>query len=360
MKKIITYIIILLMLFSAFLLVSCEKEKSVPKGNVLIKFETQTEESIPPKKIPVGSKISMPTPKEKQGYYFDGWYLNGKEYCEANQVTENMTLVANWRPIEYKITYIRAKGTVHTYTIEDEIELPCENEQYYEFYGWSKSYDGSKMFTKIEKGTTGNLTLYAVKECQPYTFQEKSDGTYEITGVDISYLEEEKRNELVIPETHNGKLITSIGERAFDGSMFEKITVSSNIKEIGDHAFYKSAVKSLVIDYGVESIGKYAFSGCENLTTLYFSPTVKKIDNYAFYRCLSLENLYLPSNLVEIGSNAFANCEKLNNVFIPLSVQVIGENAFINCKSKILAQAITKPEKWKIEADIYGYNNIFG
>lgn len=67
-------------------------------------------------------------------------------------------------PLTYKINYVLDGGTangelVSTYTVLDEVNLPSVSKKAHDFLGW---YDqnGNK-YEKINKGTYGDLTLYA-------------------------------------------------------------------------------------------------------------------------------------------------------------------------------------------------------
>ena len=85
----------------------------------------------------------------------------------------------------------------------------------------------------------------------------KDDGTLELKTFNNDYIS--KDGKVVIPETINGKIVSSIGERVFDGNL---------------------AVKSATIPTSIEEIGYKAFNNCSSLNSL---PNISKqnINNFA-------------------------------------------------------------------------------
>ena len=108
-----------------------------------------------------------------QGYEIDAVLVNGApvELEEDNTYTfENVTadfgISATFKPINYTITYHGERGIVHAnlpvYNIETEtFTLAPLSLDGYTFQGWYNQEDGGELVTTIEKGTTGNLHLYA-------------------------------------------------------------------------------------------------------------------------------------------------------------------------------------------------------
>lgn len=111
------------------------------------------------------------------GYEFAGWELNGQTVTVIDTATaKNITLTAKWNPIEYEIeikivgvkdtTKIKGLTSIpKTYTIETEINLSNWNlsyeGNYWDFNGYYDAEEDGNKVTKIEKGTTGNIVLYA-------------------------------------------------------------------------------------------------------------------------------------------------------------------------------------------------------
>ena len=104
----------------------------------------------------------------RNGYKFEGWFDS-----KNNQVTEikkgstgKLELTAKWSdPIEYTISYNNVEGASNPnptkYTIEsDTIRLAGAEKDGYMFEYWTDS--GEKLVSLITKGSTGDMTLYAV------------------------------------------------------------------------------------------------------------------------------------------------------------------------------------------------------
>ena len=108
--------------------------------------------------------IEIPDPT-RNGYTFNGWLVNGatapqKDYTIDTALAVDVTLVADWTAIEYKITYVLGGGTnaatnPDTYTIESaEIKLADPTKTGYEFIKWTEG-------DTIAAGSTGDKTFTA-------------------------------------------------------------------------------------------------------------------------------------------------------------------------------------------------------
>jgi hypothetical protein len=73
-----------------------------------------------------------------------------------------------------------------------------------------------------------------------------------------------------IPSVHNGKVVSAIGERAFqDYTALTGITIPDSVASIGEGAFlFCDNLSSIVIPNGVTSIGQGAFYYCSSLSTI--------------------------------------------------------------------------------------------
>ena len=122
--------------------------------------------------------MEIPDPEKREGYTFKGWEPPlPKTYSETSS-----THTAILDPITYTITYENCDGVDNeecpkTYTIEEEKKLVNPTKDGYTFVGWytNKECTEENKITQINKGTTGNITLYAVWKVQT-TFYV--DGTF--------------------------------------------------------------------------------------------------------------------------------------------------------------------------------------
>ena len=162
-----------------------------------------------------------------------------------------------------------------------------------------------------------------------FGYYEDVDGTITITkyyGSDT---------EVVIPETIDGKSVTSIGATAF--SMCRSLTsigIPSSVTSIGEYTFSGcSGLTSIGLPSGVTSIGDGAFSECSGLTSIELPSGVTSIEEQTFKKCSSLTSIEIPSSVTSIGAGAFEECSSLTSIEIPPSVTSIGYSAFYECSS---------------------------
>ena len=193
-----------------------------------------------------------------------------------------------------------------------------------------------------------------------YTFLD--DGTVEIS----KYIGSDK--EITIPDTIDGKKVTSIGNYVFENCIgLESITIPENITNIEHMAFYyctnlesinvdvnnniyssidgvlfnKEQDKILFFPYNksdsyeipdsITSIGDMAFFGCYNLTNIIIPDSVTSIGNWAFKSCSSLTNITIPNSVTSIGERAFSGCANFTSITIPDSVTSISDSTFRYC-----------------------------
>ncbi len=198
-----------------------------------------------------------------------------------------------------------------------------------------------------------------------FQYSALDDGTVEITGYNGS------AEKVDIPAEIDGKSVTSIGNRAFNGcTSLTSITIPNSVTEIGSGAFSScTSLTSIKIPDSVMQIGDYVFLGCTNLIeievetdnkfyssdkgvlfnknkteiicypagikdTIYLIPSsVTSIGKRAFQNCSNLINIKIPDRVSYIGSIAFADCTSLTSITIPNSVTSLGNSAFRGCAS---------------------------
>ncbi len=104
----------------------------------------------------------------RSGYIFKGWYNGSQEYTFTEDVTESITLKAEFgEPETYTLTYNLDGGTAtnpSSYTVESgDFTLNNPTKDGFEFIGWSGTdLNGeNNMFVTVPKGSVGNRTYTA-------------------------------------------------------------------------------------------------------------------------------------------------------------------------------------------------------
>lgn len=227
------------------------------------------------------------------------------------------------------------------------------------------------------------LTVPSVVQAQ-FTFTT-NNGAITITGYTGS------GGTVIIPNTINGRPVTSIGIGAFYGSTnligvtipnsvtnirqsafascgkLTSVTLGSGVAIISDSAFAScTKLTSVTIPNSVTAIGELAFQNCTNLTSVTIGTNVPYISYSAFFRCSSLTAIWVdelnsgyrsvggvlfdknltklytypggktgsyivPAGVITIGFYAFATCSGLTSVTIPESVMFLNGAAFASC-----------------------------
>lgn len=289
-------------------------------------------------------EIKIPKNPEKEGFEFDGWYLDDGRWHK--KFTANSLLDT---PIsDDMVLKVYAKFIPITEEAENFLFKACDGG--YEVIG----YTGDNPIVTIPS-TYKNQPVLAV-------------------GRDYNnpncFAENKNIEEVIIPNS-----VTRIADSAFsDCTNLKKLTLPDGITDVGDNSFHgcenltdvtlpaeqvynipKNNLTTVVINGGtslpsigglnygkklisvtiadsVTSIGSSAFTGCESLTTIRLPSGITEIPAYAFSDCINLKSITIPESVTKIGDGAFFGCINLNNLTIPDNIKEIGERAFYNCK----------------------------
>lgn len=192
--------------------------------------------------------------------------------------------------------------------------------------------------------------------CDRYEYTLLGDGTYSIkakVGAAIP-------NDVIIPSTAYGRVVTHIGEDAFSGyTDIISVTIPDSITSIGDYAFANCSMLGTVNigeNSQLTSIGKEAFYEVTEIVTMFLPDSLTTIGDSAF-ALSSIETLAIPDNVTSIGfecfrdSNlrtitfgansklsylggyAFTDCSLLTSIELPDGVTDIEERTFYGCSN---------------------------
>ena len=257
------------------------------------------------------------------------------------------------------------------YTEKKTIGLTIPIKEGYVFDGWylDNNFNGDSIYTT--QGKKGELVIYAKWVSETYDsyfnyenniitgFSEEGKKAYEAGELDT----------LIIPRKNKEVEINTIKQSAFNGySKIEKLILQSNIETMEGNSFTNcSGIKELVIPISLNADSS-SFSGCNKLekikftkgtgqgfdyyyyssgksynrTPWYFSRNntitveleegITSLGTYMFSGCTGLKMVNFPTTLTNIGNNAFENCTSMiGTLSIPDTVTELGSNAFSGC-----------------------------
>lgn len=301
------------------------------------------------------SEIDVPKNPEKEGFDFDGWYLDNGRW--NNKFTANSLLDA---PIsDDMVLKVYAKFIPITEEAENFLFKACDGG--YEVIGYT--------------GDNPIVTIPSTYKDQPVLAVGR-DHTNE-----NCFAENQNIEELIIPNS-----VTRISSYAFsDCTNLKKLTLPDSITDVGSDPFYGcnnltdvtlpaeqvhniptenlttvvinggtilgrlnrcKKITSVTIADSVTTIKESAFNECESLTTIRLSNSLTEIPAFAFNDCKKLTSITIPDSVTSIGDSAFSDCESLNNVIIPEGVSSIGKEAFDDCSS-LTRLTFQNPNGWQ-------------
>lgn len=157
--------------------------------------------------------------------------------------------------------------------------------------------------SNVEKISVSDLLHHSTSPESDFFCDEGKDGGLVL----IEYLGNDEI--VVIPETINGKPITTIRQYVFsNNSSVKAIKLSSSVKKIDKMAFaLNKSLQIVICGESLEEIGESTFQGCKSLYHVELNDCLKFIDHIAFSGCTSLKSIVIPSSVETIETFAFAS-----------------------------------------------------
>lgn len=280
-----------------------------------VSFDTDGGSRVDSIRVKHGGTITFPTDPTKEGFSFDGWYLNEEKFDINTIIKSDIELIAKW---------------IHDkHVFEDNVCTICKGTQC-----------GEDVVFFFDENTK-TLTLKGTGSTFDYEILDEKMGTISPRPWDDIFLEIENI------EVENG--ITKIGDMSFAYfsneepylSKIKTVELPSTLKEIGLYAFSASSIENLVIPDGVTSIGNGAFAGCGILEEITIPATINTIGYDVFDESYKVELVkYLGTEEEWVNIDWGFDVTDYNVYFQ-------NENKFllINCfhgNGKIIAQYLTQ------------------
>ena len=186
--------------------VACDKAGTpdAQKKEITISFDTQGGSKITPITIRSGESLTLPKTPTKEGFVFDGWYLDSnciEAYDDSYVVSKNITLYAKWRELvageEFNVIFNLNYGTdnIVEKTTENRLITYIPVRQGYRFNGWyySDGYVEDIGYILTEKYDTtipvtqNGLVLYAEWVDSSTDSRQLASPTISVNGTVLSW-----------------------------------------------------------------------------------------------------------------------------------------------------------------------------
>ena len=137
--------------------------------------------------VKFGTAITKPAAPTKTGYTFDGW----DKTIPNTMPAEDVTVTAQWKVVNYSISYNLNGGTVegnpNSYTVERDFTLKNPTKEGYTFAGWSGTDISGTEKTVTIKNATGDREYTANWTANQYTITFNTDGGSEVESITQDY-----------------------------------------------------------------------------------------------------------------------------------------------------------------------------
>ena len=264
MKK-IKYVILSILL--AVIITGC----GCSKITYIVTYDTDGGSAVEKEVVETGKTVTIPVDPTKEGYTFDGWYLDGEKYDFNTKVTKDITLKAKWTEVEkeepkkddnneekvtytyYKVTFDSNEGSsipsrfvVKGSSTTKPVDPVREG---YKFIAWTYKDKTFDFKTKIYKNITLKATWEKVPTEKTYTVKFDSNGGTSIK--DIMVKENTKIKSPASPIKEHYKFLGwYLGEEEFDFNsvITSDITLTAKYEYVPTISYIKEDISTSVVD----------------------------------------------------------------------------------------------------------------
>ena len=246
---------------------------------------TVTFDSGVPSQIRANYPATAPDAPTRMGYTFDGWFKGGTQYDFIENVTENISLTANWTAKSYTVRFDTNGGTTiadKTLTWDDKVLTGVSDpvKAGFDFKGWT--YGGRTVFANTTYANLAaddsvtSITLTAQWTALTYTVNFDTNGGNAVASQTVAY--GGKAQEPAVP-TKTGYAFAGwyLDDKAYDftAPVTENMTLTArwtaNQYTITFDTAGGSAVAPITLDYGTTITAPanptregYTFTGWDN------------------------------------------------------------------------------------------------
>lgn len=269
-KFIILTSCILLMILG---LASCKDNADETKATaeyVTVSFNSTGGSQVDTLKILKNSKATRPADPERDGYIFNCWTYDGKEWdFSSDKVTASITLEAKW---------IDASTVYSTEPLENGVRITAVK----------RSFENMLVPSVI-----GGRPVVAIGE-----------GVFEDTSSEIT-------SSITVASS-----VVSVGDSAFRNCVDVNIVIKGELTEVGEFAFFGcNKLAEITLGEGLTRVSAQSFSGCVSLTSLSLPSTLDVIEENAFEYCEGVVTITMHGTLGTVMDGAFLDAGSLRTVY---------------------------------------------
>ena len=217
------------------------------------------------------------------------------------------------------------------------------------------------------KVTGGTFSGNDISDSSAFIYNKNADGSPDYSTI-VSYAGN-KVNDIVIPPSKNGVVLTKIDSAAFSGvGLTGKLTIPSTVTYIGTDAFAFNSLTSVVLPEGLKTIKSGAFRS-NKLTSIDIPDSVTSIETTAF----NTNYINGPDGIIYARNTSginyaeivsYAGGREAGTITIPASkngvkLQKIGGSAFADCSlTNIILPDISQTNNLTISTNAFIRNRV--